>query len=175
MKYFIYILYSLLIFVSCRQETNSNKQFIPEKEISESLIIETPNFEVTGLKNEDFDIIKQKDTTFYIKRIINGIDGKIIRYNNRIKELKAKITSARAATQQAMTAVSNLIRLSKKEGKTPAEIQAIKIKESGYKKDAGQNITMSIQVLKQARAIADIIQWFYHRMKKYFDRIEIIL
>ena len=76
-----------------------------------------------------------------------------------VKELKAKITSARAATQQAMTAVSNLIRLSKKEGKTPAEIQAIKIKESGYKKDAGQNITMSIQVLKQARAIADKEPW----------------
>ena len=76
-----------------------------------------------------------------------------------VKELKKKITAARAACQQALTSITSLSKLPKPEGKKPAEVAAIKKKEISLKKQAGENIAILIQDWKEARAIADAEPW----------------
>lgn len=77
-----------------------------------------------------------------------------------VKELKTRISSGRAAAQNALTFIHDLIKLlPKKEGKKPEEVAAIEKKEINNRKNAGQNIAILIQVLKQARAISDKEPW----------------
>ncbi len=73
---------------------------------------------------------------------------------DEVKKLKKKITSARAAAQFALTSITNLSKLLKQKGKTPAEVAAIEKKENSLKKDAGKNTTILIRVLEEARGIA---------------------
>lgn len=59
-----------------------------------------------------------------------------------VEQIKKGISVARAAAQEALSAIEHLDSLPSKEEKKPAEAAAIRQKESAYKKTAGKNITM---------------------------------
>ncbi len=69
-----------------------------------------------------------------------------------VKELKRRISEARAAALQALFYVEHLEKLAKKEGKKPAEIAAIKKKEKDYQKETVRNIAILIHGLKKVFA-----------------------
>ena len=78
-----------------------------------------------------------------------------------VKELKKRISSARAAAKDALSYIHDLLKLlPRKEGKSRAEIAAIEVRTSNNKRDAGKNIMILIQVLKEARTIAEKEPWW---------------
>lgn len=76
-----------------------------------------------------------------------------------VKTLRLKVSEARAAVQQSISAVTSLAKLAKKEGKKPAEVAAIKRDEVRYLNNTGKSIIICIQLLKEARAIASAEPW----------------
>ena len=76
-----------------------------------------------------------------------------------VKILKYKISEARAAVQQSISAITNVTELPKQEGKKPAEVAAIKKQEAKYLENIGKNTAIGIQLLKEAREIVSAEPW----------------
>jgi hypothetical protein len=92
MKILLNILIPLLIFTSCGQRNDSAIVASKTTNLSVDSSIQDLNFHITGLTEENFKIVKSGDTTFYLKQLYEGIDGKEIKFDqNTIKDLEVRI------------------------------------------------------------------------------------
>ncbi len=94
MRTIINVLLGLLILTSCNQKSNLKKEDVHESKNILNLI-DTPidtSLIINDLRKEDFKIIRSSDTTFYLKQLYEGIDGKSIQYDkNSFNSISARI------------------------------------------------------------------------------------
>lgn len=75
----------VLILLSCEQRNILNTK-------AESGTQPNNGFEVAGVDEEDFKVVERNDTTYYLKQLYEGLDGKKIRVNHsQVSDLSAKI------------------------------------------------------------------------------------
>jgi hypothetical protein len=88
MKKAILSLVGVLLLLSCEQQNKAGEKVAGlGKPTGEEI-----HFTVTELSEEDFDVVERNDTTYYLKQLREGLEGKDIQFDQSlVSDLSAKV------------------------------------------------------------------------------------
>lgn len=82
------LLAGVLLLLSCEQQNKVGEKVVGlGKPTGEEI-----HFTVTELSEEDFDVVERNDTTYYLKQLHEGLEGKAIQFDQSlVSDLSAKV------------------------------------------------------------------------------------